>query len=56
MKQLLNTGRGHQTPRKAAHSLRKEVTKYKRQKERQKRGTKTHPEEGVVEDKFPNIR
>ena len=32
-------------------------TKYKRQKERQKRRTETHPEEGVVkEDKFPNSR
>ena len=25
IKQLLNTGRGHEAPRKAAHSLRKEV-------------------------------
>ena len=43
-KQLLNAGRGHQAPRKAAHCLQKEVgKKYKRQKkkkrerERQKR-------------------
>ena len=27
MKQLLNAGRGHQAPRKAAHCLRKEVGK-----------------------------
>ena len=32
-------------------------TKYKRQKERQKRGTKTHPGEEIVkEEKFPDSR
>ena len=37
-KQLLNAGRGHQAPRKAAHCLRKEVGKnIKDKKKRQKR-------------------
>ena len=38
MKQLLNAGRGHQAPRKAAHCLRKEVGKNIKAKKRDKRG------------------
>ena len=34
---LLNTGGGHQVPRKAAHSLRKRVGQNKKDKERDKR-------------------
>ena len=37
-KKLLNAGRGHQTPRKAAHCLRKEVGKNIKDKKRVKRG------------------
>ena len=37
-KQLLNAGRGHQAPRKAAHRLRKEVGKNIKGKKRDKRG------------------
>ena len=37
-KQLLNAGRGHQAPRKAAHCLRKEVGKNIKDKKRDKRG------------------
>ena len=36
-KQLLNTGRGHQAPRKAAHCLRKEVGQNIKGKKRDKR-------------------
>ena len=36
-KQLLNTGRGHQEPRKAAHCLRKEVGQNIKDKKRDKR-------------------
>ena len=36
-KQLLNAGRGHQAPRKAAHCLQKEVGKIYKTKKRQKR-------------------
>ena len=36
-KQLLNTGRGHQAPRKAAHYLQKEVGKNIKDKKRDKR-------------------
>ena len=35
---LLNAGRGHQAPRKAAHCLRKEVGKNIKDKKRDKRG------------------
>ena len=46
-KQLLNAGRGHQAPRKAAHCLWKEVGKYikekKKKKERDKRGRDRAP-------------
>ena len=38
MKQLLNAGRGHQAPRKAAHCLQKEVGKNIKDKKRDKRG------------------
>ena len=38
MKQLLNAGRGHQTPRKATHCLWKEVGKNIKDKKRDKRG------------------
>ena len=37
-KQLLNASRGHQTPRKVAHCLRKEVGKNIKDKKRDKRG------------------
>ena len=37
-KQLLNAGRGHQAPRKAAHCLLKEVGKTIKDKKRDKRG------------------
>ena len=36
-KQLLNAGRGHQAPRKAAHSLPKEVEQFIKDKKRDKR-------------------
>ena len=38
MKQILNAGRGHQAPRKAAHCIRKEVGKNIKDKKRDKRG------------------
>jgi len=37
-KQLLNAGRGHQVPRKAAHCLQKEVGKNIKDTKRDKRG------------------
>ena len=37
-KQLLNDGKGHQAPRKAAHCLRKQVGKNIKDKKRDKRG------------------
>ena len=43
IKQLLNTGRGHQAPRKAAHCLRKEVGKNIKDKKRDKRGRDRDP-------------
>ena len=43
MKQLLNTSRGHQAPRKAAHCLRKEVGKNIKDKKRDKRGREGAP-------------
>ena len=57
-KKLLNAGRGHQAPRKAAHSLWKEVGQSRKDKKRDKRvRDETHPGEGVVkEEKFPNSR
>ena len=42
-KQLLNAGRGHQAPRKAAHCLWKEVGKTIKDKERDKRGRDRAP-------------
>ena len=41
MKQLLNTGRGHQAPRKAAHSLQKELEQNIKDRERKELGTET---------------
>ena len=57
-KQLLNTGRRYQSPRKAAQSLQKEVGQNIKDKKRDKElGTKICPGEGVVkEEKFPNSR
>ena len=52
-KQLLNTGRGHQAPRKAAHSLWKEVGQ--NIKETKELGTETYPGEGTMK-KLPNTR
>ena len=43
MKQLLNAGRGHQAPRKAAHCLQKEVGKNIKDKKRDKRGRDRDP-------------
>ena len=42
-KQLLNAGRGHRTPRKAAHCLREEVGKNIKDKKRDKRGRDKDP-------------
>ena len=42
-KQLLNAGRGHQTPRKVAHCLRKEVGQNIKDKKRDKRGRDGDP-------------
>ena len=42
-KQLLNAGRGHQAPRKAAHCLQKEVGKNIKDKKRDKRGRDRDP-------------
>ena len=48
-KQLMNAGRGHQAPRKAAHSLQKEVGQNIKDKKRDKElGTETCPREGVM--------
>ena len=41
--QLLNAGRGHQAPRKAAHCLRKEVGQSIKDKKRDKRGRDGDP-------------
>ena len=55
-KQLLNAGRGHQAPRKAAHSLPKEVEQFIKDKKRDKEiGTETHSGEGFVK-KSPHDR
>ena len=53
-KQLLNTGRRHQAPRKAAHCIQKEVGQ-KIKRETKQLGMETHPGEGVMK-KFPNTR
>ena len=55
-KQLLKAGRGHQTARKAAHPLLKEVGQNIKDKKRDKRvRTESRPEEEIVkEEKFPN--
>ena len=59
MKQLLNAGRGHQAPRKAAHCLQKEVGKNIKDKKRDTRGRDGAPSrEGSLKkrEKFPNTR
>ena len=57
-KQLLNAGGGHQTPRKTAHPLWKEVghTHKKTKRETKELGMETCPGEGNLKEKFPNIR
>ena len=45
-KQLLNAGGGHQAPRKAAHSLRKEVRQNIKDKKRDKRARDGDPSRG----------
>ena len=54
----MNTGGGHQEPRKDAHCLQKEVEQKIKDKKRDKRvKNETRPGEGVVkEEKFPNTR
>ena len=54
----MNTGGGHQEPRKDAHCLQKEVEQKIKDKKRDKRvKNETRPREGVVkEEKFPNTR
>ena len=55
----LNAGRGHQTPSKAAHSLKNEIGQnikhLKKERETKELGTEIHPREGVMK-KFPNSR
>ena len=48
-KQLLNAGRGHQAPRKAAHCLRKEIGKNIKDKKRETKevGMEIRPRKGV---------
>ena len=57
-KQLLNTSRRHQAPRKAAQSLQKEIGQNIKNKKRDKRVRNgDHPRKGVMtEEKFPNTR
>ena len=56
-KKILNAGRGHKAPRKATHSLQKEVGQNTKDKKRQELGMETGPGEGVVkEEKLPNSR
>jgi len=56
-KQLLNAGRGHQAPRKAAHSLPKEVEELIKDSEANELGMiETHPGEGIMKEKFPHSR
>ena len=57
-KQLLNTGEGHQAPRKVAHSLQKEVGQNIKDKKRDKRVRDgDYPGKGVLkEEMFPNTR
>ena len=57
-KQLLNASRGHQTPRKVAHCLRKEVGKNIKDKKRDKRGRDGAPswEGSLKKERFPNTR
>ena len=55
-KQLLNAGRGHQAPRKAAHCLQKEVGQKIQERQRGRDGDL--PQEGSLKkrEKFPNTR
>ena len=56
-KQLLNAGRGHQAPRKAAHCLQKEVGQIQKIKRETKELGMDPSQLGVVkEGKFPNTR
>ena len=57
-KQLLNAGRGHQEPGKAAHCLWKEVGKNIKDKKRDKRGRDGAPsrEGSQKRERFPNTR
>ena len=57
-KQLLNAGRGHQAPRKAAHCLQKKVGKnIKDKKETKEGGNRAPSRKGVSKrEKFPNTR
>ena len=54
--QLLNTGGGHQAPRKAAHCLQKEVGQNIKDKKRDKRGKDGDLSRGALKEKFPNTR
>ena len=53
-KKLLNAGRGHQAPRKAAHCLWKEAGQNIKDKKRDKRVRDGDP--SLKEEKFPNTR
>ena len=56
-KHLLNAGRGHQAPRKAARCLQKKVGQNIEDKKRDKRVRDRDPREGVIkEEKYPNTR
>jgi len=54
----MNAGRGHPAPRKAAHCLRKEVGKNRKDKNRNKRGRDSTPsqEGSLKKERFPNTR
>ena len=53
----MNAGRGHQVPRKAAHSFRKEIRQnIKDKREAKELGKEIYPGEGVVKEKFPYSR
>ena len=57
-KQLLNAGRGHQAPRKAAHCLWKQVAQNIKDKKRGKRCREEEPsgEGSLKKEKFPNTK
>ena len=52
----MNTGRGHQAPRKAAHCFRKDIGQNIKDKETKELGMEIHPGKGVLKEKFPNTR